>query len=115
MARGSMEYARAASTARVEILYNSAFVGRAITLDTAAFTNGVCKAGTPISAAGAVANTADAIGILLDDVYIERPQATLVYQGAIRKAVAEAHSGLTYADAMMAALKNVVFMADVTA
>jgi hypothetical protein len=93
----------------VQILYNSAYTARAITLDTAAFADGICKAGTPIAVDGKIANSNAAIGILLHDVYVERPQGTLVYYGTIRRDVAEAHCGLTYVDAMMAALKNVVF------
>lgn len=93
----------------VEILYNSEYVGRAITLDEAAFTDGVCKAGNPISVDGAVANTAEAIGILLHDVYEDRPQATVVIGGYINTAVAENHSGVTVEEAARAAMKNVVF------
>lgn len=110
MAKADMGYTQTSTGADVEILFNSAYVACAITLDTTAFTEGVCLAGTPIDGDGKVANTADAIGIVLKDVYTGRPQATVVYQGAIRETVAEAHSGLTYADAMKTALKNVVFM-----
>ena len=110
MAKAPMGYTQMATTADVEILYNSAYVAYAITLDDTAFTEGVCLAGTPIDKDGKVANSASAAGILLKDVYLARPQATCVYQGAIREAVAEKHSGLTYADAMKTALKNVVFM-----
>lgn len=109
MARGTMQYTTMSTTADVQILHNSAYVARALTLDTTAFTGGVCKAGTPIDVNGAIANSATAIGILLHDVYVERPQATLVYQGAIREDIAQAHCGLTYDAAMKTALKNVVF------
>lgn len=108
--KAPMGYTHNATTADVEILYNSAYVGRAITLDNTAFSNGVCPAGTPVDKDGKVANSASAVGILLKDVYINRPQGTAVYQGAIWLAVAEKHSGLTYAEAMKTALKNVVFM-----
>lgn len=93
----------------VEVLYNSEYVGKAITLDSAAFTNEICKAGTPISAAGAVANTASAMGILLCDVHQSRPQGTLVIGGYINTAAAKAHSGVTIAEDAKAAMKNVVF------
>lgn len=92
-----------------EILYNAAYVGDAITLDEAAFTDGVCKAGTPIGEGGVIANTADALGVLLHDVYEERPQGTIVIGGYIHTARAEAHSGVTIADAAKTAMKNVVF------
>jgi hypothetical protein len=49
------------------------------------------------------------MGILLHDVYVERPQATVVIGGYINTAVAEAHSGVTIAVAAKTALKNVVF------
>lgn len=109
MAHAPMGYTRNVVALAPEILFNSEYVGRAVTLDTASFTEGVCKAGTPISAAGVVANTADAMGILLHDVYVERPQATVVIGGYINTAVAEAHSGVTVAEAAKTALKNVVF------
>lgn len=93
----------------VEVLHNSDYVGKAITLDAAAFTDEICKAGTPISAAGAVANSASAMGILLCDVHKDRPQGTLVIGGYINTAAAKAHSGVTIADEAKAAMKNVVF------
>lgn len=111
MAKATMGYTQMATNDGVEILFNSGYIAKAVTLDTSAFgEEGVCLAGTPISEAGAIANDGTAVGILLKDVYGTRPQATVVYQGAIREAVAEAHCKLTYADTMKAALKNVVFM-----
>lgn len=97
------------ATGGVEILYNSDYVGKAITLDSTAFTEKLCKAGTPISDAGAVANTASAMGILLHDVHQDRPQATLVIGGYINTKAAQAHSGMTVAEDAKAAMKNVVF------
>lgn len=96
-------------TIGVEILYNSNYVGRAVTLDEAAFANGVCKAGNPISIDGAVANSEAAIGVLLHDVHEDRPQATVVIGGYINTAAAQKHSGVTIAEAAKAAMKNVVF------
>ncbi len=93
----------------VEILYNSDYVGRAVTLDEGAFAEGVCKAGNPISIDGEVANSADAIGVLLHDVHEDRPQATVVIGGYINTAAAQKHSGVTIADAAKTAMKNVVF------
>ena len=109
MAIQKMGYEYAAVADGVEILYNSEHVGRAVTLDEAAFTEGKCKAGTPISAAGAIANSADAMGILLYDVLQSRPQATVVIGGCINTAVAQEHSGVTVAEEAKTALKNVVF------
>ena len=109
MAIQKMGYEYAAVADGVEILYNSEYVGRAVTLDEAAFTEEVCKAGTPISAAGAIANSAEAMGILLYDVHQSRPQAPVVIGGYINTAVAQKHSGVTIAEAAKTALKNVVF------
>ena len=109
MALKDMGYKYEAAFGGVEILYNSDYVGRAITLDEAAFTEGVCKAGKPISVDGAVANSASAIGVLLHDVYEDRPQATVVIGGYINTAVAQKHSGVTIADEAKTAMKNVVF------
>ena len=103
------------------ILYNSDFVGKAVTLDTTAFTGGVCKAGMTIDKDGKKAVTTPAvpsttpasttaIGILLHDVYQERPQGTLVIGGYIKTAVAQTHSGHTVDETEKAALKNIVFM-----
>lgn len=119
MAYGNMKNSRQVVDNSVEILFNSEYVGRALTLDTTAFTSGVCKAGTPITAAGKKATTtaassgnpasSDAVGILLHDVCEDRPQATLVIGGYINLSRAQAHSGVTYDVATKDALKNVVF------
>lgn len=110
MAQAPMAYTRKEATASPEILWNSEYVGSAVTLDTAAFADGVCKAGTPIDAKGAVANSAAALGILLYDVYVERPQGTIVIGGYINTKVAQAHSGVTLTEEAKTAMKNVLFM-----
>lgn len=109
MALGEMKTTRTAIDADPVILYNTHFTGDAITLDTTAFTEGVCKAGTPIGSGGVAANDATALGVLLHDVYEERPQGTIVIGGYIHTERAEQHSGVTIADAAKAAMKNVVF------
>lgn len=116
MALGSMTY-KSTSATGVEILYNAEYVGRAITLDSTAFTSGVCKAGTPMAADGTKAATtgettmtSNAIGILLGDVYSDRPQGTIVIGGYIDKAKAKAHSGVTIDAYAEAAMKNVVLV-----
>lgn len=118
MALESMGYTTTAVGGDVEILANSEYVGKAITLDTAAFgSDGMCKAGTPIASTGKKAatstttpKTSDALGILLHDVHKERPQGTVVIGGYINTSVAQTHSGVTYDDETKAALKNVVFL-----
>lgn len=116
MALESMGYTTKSVAGGVEILFNSDYTARALTLDTSAFTDGICKAGTPIAANGkkaatdAQAKTSDVLGILLSDVMKDRPQGSVVYYGTIKTAVAQQHSGITYDAETKAALKNVVFM-----
>lgn len=109
MALGEMSVARNAVTIAPEILYFADPISDAITLDTTAFSEGVCKAGTPIGAGGVIANSASALGVLLFDVYEDRPQGTIVVDGHIHTARAQAHSGVTIAAEAKAAMKNVVF------
>lgn len=109
MALGTMGFNRRVVANTVEILFNSEYTGRALTLDTAAFTDGVCKAGTPIALDGTIANTANAAGILLMDVHEERPLGTIVIGGYIHTERAQTHSGVTIAEEAKTALKNVVF------
>lgn len=74
------------------------------------FDNGVCKAGSPIGADGKVQNGADAVGILLYDVYEQNPNGSLVKAFAvINTANAEANTGLTIEDAVKTALPMVIF------
>ena len=74
------------------------------------FNNGVCKAGSPIDVDGAVANSASAIGILLNDVYEENPNGSLIKAFAtVNLANAEANSGLTIDSAVKTALADVKF------
>ena len=74
----------------------------------------VVKAGTPLDEDGAVANTADAIGILLYDVDTDaNPNGTIVQSGPINATKAQAHSGLTYAAAMTGALTNITFRTNI--
>ena len=99
-------------TTNVNILKRAPFEGIAQTLDFSEVTatadgKKVVKAGTPI-AQGVAANTADVEGILLYDVFEDRPQGTILKRAYINKAVAEANSGVTYAAAMLAALPMIV-------
>lgn len=74
------------------------------------FDNGVCKAGSPIGADGTVQNGANAVGILLYDVYEQNPNGSLVKAFAvINTANAEANTGLTIEDAVKTALPMVIF------
>ena len=111
-----MEYTKTTYAGDVQILNRPPFEGIPITLDftsvTATDANTglkIVKAGTPISAAGVAANTSSAIGILLHDVTIDRPQGTILKKAYLNKTVAEAHSGVTYDAAVKAALPMIVF------
>ena len=74
----------------------------------------VVKAGSPIDEDGAVANTADAVGILLYDVDTDaNPNGTIIQSGPIDATKAQAHSGVTYAAAMTGALGNITFRTDI--
>lgn len=85
-----------------------------ITLDESAFSDGVCKAGNPISAAGKKVNgggsDAAAVGILLNDVYNSNPNGTLVKAFAcVNEANANANANITIAEAVKTALPLIVF------
>lgn len=120
MAKAPMQSTQQVVSTGVEILYKSHYEGEAITLDTTAFTNGVCKAGTPMAKDGkkavttagtsGAADTTTAFGILLTDVYEARPQGTVVYMGTINEAVAKTNSGVTVDATMKAAMPRVTFM-----
>lgn len=105
----NMIYEDVAYAGDVEILKRPPFEGIAITLDFSDVSGGVVKAGTPISAAGVAANTSSAIGILLHDVYEERPQGTILKKAYLNTSVAQTHSGVSYDAAVKAALPMIVF------
>lgn len=78
--------------------------------DSTLASEGVVKAGSPIDANGEIANSADAKGILLNDVYKDNPNGSLITAFAeINKDVAEAHCGIAYTAALIPALSNIVF------
>ena len=85
-----------------------------ITIDKSAFTDGVCKAGNPISKEGKKVNggasDGDPIGILLNDVYEENPNGAIVRAFAsVNEANANANAGITIATAVKTKLSNIVF------
>lgn len=74
------------------------------------FTNGVCKAGTPVDADGKVANTASVFGILLNDVYEENPNGSAIRAYAvINTANARLNSGIAISEEVKATLTNITF------
>ena len=112
MARGDMAVTNATIGGAVEILNRKEFEGVSMTLDFTsvdADANGdyVVKAGTPIDSDGvAVSATpwAGAVGILLHDVYKERPQGTILTEAYVHTTRAEENCDLTYDAALITAL-----------
>lgn len=111
----SMQFEQTSYVGDVQILKRKPFEAVSMTLDFAGVAdkldNGkkVVKAGTPIGASGVADNTATVVGILLHDVVEDRPQGTLLKKAYINTAVAEEHSGVTYAAAVKTALPMIVF------
>ena len=111
MAIAAMGFSQKSLGNKPEILLIADYKALPVTLDTASFTSGVYKAGTPIATSGVVftgATGQTALGILLWDVPEDRPQATCVFDGVINKSVAEAHY-TTYTTTVMAAFKHLEF------
>jgi len=70
----------------------------------------VVKAGTPLNADGESTTGSGAKGILLYDVdTAENPNGSMVVIGIINAKVAQEHSGVSYVDALYAALPAVIF------
>ena len=94
----------------IDLLWHPDHKSRPVTLDYTG-TDGVIKAGTPISAAGAVANNGNAVGILLRDCYDGFHAAgNVVIDGFIRQDVAEEHSGVQLTDDAKRAMSKLVFV-----
>lgn len=74
----------------------------------------IVKAGTPLTAAGASTTGANAIGILLYDVDTSAdPNGAIVTEGIIDSTKAQAHSGVTYVDALYTALPAITFRTNI--
>lgn len=74
----------------------------------------VVKAGTPITAQGASTTGSGAIGVLLYDVDTAvNPNGAAVVQGIIDATKAQAHSGVSYTDALYSALPGIVFRTNI--
>ena len=93
----------------VQILKRPGFEAIPITLDSTAFTDGVCKAGAPIGAGGVIKNDGDCIGILKEDVSSDRPQGTILKKAYVRNSVITEHYGTAIASTAKAALPMIVF------
>ena len=74
----------------------------------------VLKAGTPVTAAGASTTGANATGILLYDVDpTKNPNGAAVVAGIIDATKAQAHSGVTYVEALYTALPAITFRTNI--
>ena len=109
MATQGMKVSASTIADEVQILKRPGFEAIPITLDSSAFTNGVCKAGAPIGAGGVIKNDKNCIGILKEDVYEDRPQGTILKKAYVRNDVITSHYGTAIADTAKAALRMIVF------
>lgn len=76
----------------------------------------IVKAGTPLTEAGESTTGSGAVGILLYDVEpASNPNGAIVVQGIIDATKAQAHSGVSYVDALYAALPGVIFRTNIGA
>ena len=93
----------------IEILASNHY--QAIPIKVATPASGtVVKAGTPLTSAGASTTGSGAVGVLLYDVDTEEnPNGAMVVHGVIDATKAQAHSGVTYADALYSALPGIIF------
>ena len=115
MARGDMKIENASFGTGTEILNRPPYKGVSMTIDfstvTADTTTGkkIVKAGTPIDKDGNPVKATPwtgTVGILLIDVYEERPQGTILTEAYIHTGRAQTNSGLTYDGALVTAMNN---------
>lgn len=113
MARGDMRIDTLKVGAEEEILNRKEFQAVANTVDFSSVSdiadNGlkIVKAGTPVDKDGKPIEETpwtNAYGILLHDVYEDRPQSAVLKQAYIHTGRAQKHSGLTYDTALVSAL-----------
>lgn len=112
-----MKFATKTIAGGIEILASNDYQAVPIKVATPSgegVTTTVVKAGTPLTAAGASTTGANAVGVLLYDVdTAENPNGAMVVQGIIDATKAQAHSGVTYASALYAALPGVIFRTNI--
>ena len=110
-----MEYEKTSYPGDVNILKRPPFEAIPLTLDmlTVSTFNDkgkkIVRAGSPIDGDGKVANTGDAVGVLLNDVTEDRPQGKILKKAYIDTETAKDHSGVTIADAVKSANPMLVF------
>ena len=108
-----MKFTQTSVGGGVEILASKDF--QAIPVKVATPGEGtVVKAGTPLTDAGVSTTGSGAIGVLLYDVdTAENPNGAAVVQGIINAAVAQEHSGVSYASGLYEALPGIVFRSNI--
>lgn len=108
-----MKFASNTIAGGVEILASKDF--QAIPIKVATPGSGtVVKAGTPLTNAGESTTGSGAVGVLLYDVDTAvNPNGAIVVHGIIDATVAQAHSGVTYVDALYSALHGVIFRTNI--
>lgn len=120
MERGSMQYETTTIGGKKEILNRAEFEAVPVTLNFASVSTTetetgkkIVKAGTPVNKSGVKATTtgdeSDVLGILLFDVYEDRPQGSALKKAYLNTAYAQTHSNVTYDAATKAALPMIVF------
>lgn len=110
-----MNYSKTSYGGTVEILASQDY--QAIPIKVATPGSGtVVKAGTPLTSAGESTTGSGAVGILLYDVdTAKNPNAAIVVQGIIDATKAQAHSKVSYVDALYSALPGIVFRTNIGA
>ena len=110
-----MNFAKTDYAGNVEILASNDF--QAIPIKVATPGSGtVVKAGTPLTSAGESTTGSGAVGILLYDVdTAKNPNAAIVVQGIIDSTKAQAHSAVSYVDALYSALPGIIFRTNIGA
>lgn len=97
----------------VEILASNDFQAIPIKV-TEVTSDGIVKAGTPLTEAGAKTTGTGAVGILLYDVDVNaNPNGAIVVAGIIDSVKAQAHSGVTYASGLYTALPKITFRTNI--
>lgn len=112
-----MKYTSTEATSGVEILVGLTDMHTLTPIKVAAPLSGtVVKAGTPLTSEGASTTGSGAVGILLYDVdTAANPNGTIVQSGPIDSTKAQAHSEVTYVDALYSALPAIQFRVNIGA
>lgn len=96
-----------------DVLFHPDCTTKSIKLDYSSVTDGVIKGGSPINAAGKVANDATAIGVLRRDCYEGyHPRGQVIIGGYVDQDKAQQNSGIVLAGEPKAAMANVLFVDD---